>query len=125
MLWGESLGGGVAVALAAERDVSAVILEAPFTSAADIAFSAYPFIPVRLLMKDQIRSDEKIGQVKAPVLIMHGDRDRVVPIRFGERLFARANEPKQFVRFPGGGHEDLDSHNHLKAARDFLAQHLR
>jgi uncharacterized protein len=48
-----------------------------------------------------------------------------VPIRFGEKLFALANEPKQFVRFPGGGHEDLNDHNHLKAARDFLAQHLR
>jgi fermentation-respiration switch protein FrsA (DUF1100 family) len=125
VLWGESLGTGIAVALAAEKDVAAVILEAPFTSTADVAFSAYPFIPVRLLMKDQFRSDERIGKVKAPVLVMHGVRDRVVPFRMGERLFALANEPKQFVRFADGGHEDLDRYDHLAAARAFIAQHLR
>lgn len=125
VLWGESLGSGVAVAIAGEKDVAAVILEAPFTSAADVAFAAYPFLPVSLLMKDQFRSDARIGRVKAPVLIMHGERDRVVPFRQGERLSAMANEPKRFVRFPDGGHEDLDRFDHLKAARDFLAQHLR
>ena len=88
VLWGESLGTGVAVALAAEKDVAAVILEAPFTSTADVAFSAYPFVPVRLLMKDQFRSDERIGKVTAPVLVMHGARDRIVPFRLGEQLFA-------------------------------------
>jgi hypothetical protein len=125
VLWGESLGTGVAVALAGEKDVAAVILEAPFTSTADVAFSAYPFIPVRLLMKDQFRSDDRIGKVKAPVLVMHGARDRVVPFRMGERLYALANEPKQFVRFADGGHEDLDRYDHLAAARAFIAQHLR
>jgi fermentation-respiration switch protein FrsA (DUF1100 family) len=125
VLWGESLGSGVAVALAAEREVAAVVLEAPFTSAADIAFAAYPFLPVSLLMKDQFRSDGRIGKVTAPVLIMHGVRDRVVPFRLGERLYAMANEPKAFVRFPDGDHEDLDRYDHLAAARQFLAQHLR
>ncbi len=125
VLWGESLGTGVAVALAAEKDVAAVILESPFTSAADVAFSAYPFVPVNLLMKDQFRSDDRIGKVKAPVLVMHGARDRVVPYRLGEQLYAMANEPKQFVRFADGGHEDLDRYDHLAAARKFLAEHLR
>jgi fermentation-respiration switch protein FrsA (DUF1100 family) len=125
VLWGESLGTGVAVAIAAEKDVAAVILEAPFTSTADVAFSAYPFLPVRLLMKDQFRSDDRIGKVTAPVLIMHGVRDRIVPFRLGERLFALANEPKQFVRFADGGHEDLDRYDHLAAARKFIAQRLR
>jgi fermentation-respiration switch protein FrsA (DUF1100 family) len=121
VLWGESLGTGVAIAIAGEKDVAAVILEAPFTSAADVAFSAYPFLPVSLLMKDQFRSDARIGRVKAPVLIMHGERDRVVPFRLGERLFAMANEPKRFVRFPDGGHEDLDRYDHLQAARAFMS----
>jgi fermentation-respiration switch protein FrsA (DUF1100 family) len=124
VLWGESLGTGVAVAIAGEKDVAAVILEAPFTSAADVAFSAYPFLPVSLLMKDQFRSDQRIGKVTAPVLIMHGVRDRVVPFRLGERLHAMANEPKQFVRFADGGHEDLDRYDHLAAARKFIAQYL-
>lgn len=125
VLWGESLGTGVAVAIAGEHDVAAVVLEAPFTSAADVAFSAYPFLPVSLLMKDQFRSDGRIGKVTAPVLIMHGARDRVVPFRLGERLFTMANEPKKFVRFADGGHEDLDRFDHLQAAREFLTQHLR
>jgi fermentation-respiration switch protein FrsA (DUF1100 family) len=125
VLWGESLGSGVAVALAAETDVAAIVLEAPFTSAADVAFAAYPFLPVSLLMKDQFRSDARIGKVRAPVLIMHGVRDRVVPFRLGERLYAAANEPKAFVRFPDGDHEDLDRYDHLAAARKFLSQHLR
>jgi fermentation-respiration switch protein FrsA (DUF1100 family) len=125
VLWGESLGTGVAVAIAAEKNVAAVILESPFTSTADIAFATYPFLPVSLLMKDQFHSDERIGKVKAPLLIMHGARDRVVPLRFGEQLFALANEPKQFVRFPDGGHEDLDRYDHLAAARKFLAQYVK
>jgi fermentation-respiration switch protein FrsA (DUF1100 family) len=124
VLWGESLGTGVAVPIAGEKDVAAVILEAPFTSAADVAFTAYPILPVSLLMKDQFRSDARIGKVRAPVLIMHGERDRVVPFRLGERLFALANEPKAFVRFPDGDHEDLDRYDHLAAARKFLAQYL-
>src|SRR4029077_16000949 len=72
--YGESLGSGVAVALAAEHKVGKVILEAPFNSAADIGAAAYPFLPVRLLMHDRFRSDERIGKVTAPVLVLHGAR---------------------------------------------------
>jgi fermentation-respiration switch protein FrsA (DUF1100 family) len=91
--WGESLGSGVAVALASSRKVSRLMLEAPFTSAADVGAGVYWFLPVRLLMKDQFRSDQRIAQVKVPILILHGARDRVVPIGYGERLFSLANEP--------------------------------
>ena len=107
MLWGESLGTGVAVALAAEKPVGRVVLESPFSSAADVGAASYPFVPVRLLMKDQFRSDLRIGKVTAPVLMLHGDRDSVVPIALGERLYALTKAPKRFVRFPGGGHDDL------------------
>ncbi len=101
---GYSIGSGVAVALAAERPVGAVVLYAPFTSAADIARSVYPFLPVGPLMLDQFRSDERIGRVTAPVAIVHGSADRIVPIRFGERLHALAGEPSLFVRLEGEGH---------------------
>ena len=120
VLWGESIGSGVAVALAAERKVGGVILEAPFTSAVDIGAATYPFAPVRLLMKDQFRSDLRIGKIDAPLLIMHGAADRTVPIAFGERLFSLAHEPKQFVRFARGGHNDLDDYGALDTARTFL-----
>jgi uncharacterized protein len=122
VLWGESLGTGVAVALAEKNPVFKIVLEAPFTSTADIAASIYPIVPVRLLMKDQFRSDEKIGNVKAPILVLHGERDGVVPIRFGERLYERITSPKRFVRFPEGGHEWLEKLGSLDVAKKFIAE---
>ena len=121
VLWGESLGTGVAVALASERKVAGVMLEAPFTSAADVGAAAYPFLPVRWVMKDPFRSDLRIGKIAAPILIQHGERDRVVPIAFGERLFALAHDPKRFVRYPDAEHSNLDDHGAAEAVKDFLA----
>jgi fermentation-respiration switch protein FrsA (DUF1100 family) len=118
--WGFSLGTGVAVTLAAEQPVGKLILEAPYTSLADVAASLFPIFPVRLVMKDQFRSDERIARVSAPLLIMHGARDATIPIMFGERLFARAHEPKQFVRFPEGDHNNLDDYGAVETARDFI-----
>src|SRR5262245_34338150 len=121
-LWGESLGGGVAVALAAEQKIGRLILEAPFTSAAEVAQRTYPIFPVRWLMHDQFRSDARIGRVTAPVLILHGERDAVVPFDLGERLAGLITGPKQFVRFAGGGHNDLDSFGATREALRFLEQ---
>jgi fermentation-respiration switch protein FrsA (DUF1100 family) len=120
--FGESLGTGVAVALASERAVGGLILDAPFTSAADVGAAAYPFAPVRWMMKDPFRSERRIAQVSAPVLVLHGERDRVVPIRFGARLFAMAQEPKRMVRFPTGNHVDLDDHGAIDVVKKFLAE---
>ena len=121
VVWGFSLGTGPAVALAAQHDVGALILEAPYTSIADVAAAAYPMFPVRALVKDPFHSDQRIAKVAAPLLVMHGGRDTTVPIRFGMRLFALAHEPKQFVRFDEGGHDNLDSFGALKTARQFIA----
>jgi pimeloyl-ACP methyl ester carboxylesterase len=122
VLWGESLGTGVAVALAADRPVGRVVLEAPFTSAADVGAAVYWFLPVRPLIKDPFRSDLRIGRIAAPLLFLHGERDRVVPIALGERLFGLANEPKQMVRFPDGGHNDLDVYGAQAVAQPFIAE---
>jgi fermentation-respiration switch protein FrsA (DUF1100 family) len=124
VLWGESLGSGVAVALAAEKPVGRVILEAPFTSAAAVAATRYWYLPVRLLMKDQYRSDERIGKVTAPVLILHGMHDHVVPFAMGERMFELTKAPKHIVRFIDGDHEDLDANGALHAVGRFLAGEL-
>ena len=120
VLWGFSLGSGVAVALAAVQPVGRLVLEAPFTSIADIAASLFRLVPVRWLLRDRFRSDERIARVTAPLLIMHGARDATIPIDFGERLFAVAREPKQFVRFPEGGHNDLDAYGATETARHFI-----
>lgn len=121
VVWGESLGTGVAVALAAEQPVGRVLLESPFTSTADVAAAIYFFVPVRLLMQDQFRSDLRVVGVTAPVLVLHGERDVTVPIRFGERLYALIRAPKRFVRLPEAGHNDHDSHGALALVRGFLA----
>jgi hypothetical protein len=118
--WGFSLGTGVAVAIAAEHPVGKLILEAPYTSTVDVAASLFWFVPVRLLMRDPFHSDRRIADVKVPLLIMHGDADPAINIRFGERLFALAHEPKQFVRFSGGGHENLDDFGAIETARHFI-----
>jgi uncharacterized protein len=124
VLWGESLGTGVAVALAAEKPVGRVILEAPFTSAAEVAGLRYWYLPVRLLMKDQYRSDERIEKITAPVLILHGVHDHVVPYAMGERLFEQTKAPKHIVKFLDGDHEDLDARGALHAVGRFLAGDL-
>jgi hypothetical protein len=120
VVWGFSLGTGVAVALAVEQRIGKLILEAPYTSTVDVAASIFWFMPLRLLMRDQFRSDERIVRVKVPLLIMQGANDPAIPIVLGERLFALANEPKQFVRFPGGGHENLGNFGAIEAARQFI-----
>jgi fermentation-respiration switch protein FrsA (DUF1100 family) len=101
---GESLGSGVAVALAARHELGALVLDSPYSSIADVAAATYWFAPVRALLRDPFRNDLLIGSVKAPVLIVHGTKDGVVPIRFGEKLFALANPPKEFWRVEGAAH---------------------
>ena len=120
MVWGFSLGSGVAVALAADQPIGKLILEAPYTSIVDVAAAAFPFLPVRWLIRDQFRSDQRISRVTAPLLIMHGARDATIPIDLGDRLFALAREPKQFVRFPQGAHNDLGSYGAIETARHFI-----
>jgi hypothetical protein len=122
VVWGESLGSGVAVALAAKHPVGRVVLEAPFSSAVDVAARRYPYAPVHWLMKDQFRSDLRIASVAAPVLILHGDRDTVVPIALGQRLYSLVQSPKRFVRIRDGGHEDLGAHGAIEAAKAFISR---
>jgi uncharacterized protein len=126
VIWGESLGTGVAVAIAAEKapekSVARLVLEAPFASAVSVAAAVYPFVPVRFLMKDQFRSDLRIARVTAPALIMHGDADGIIPIRYGQRLFSLIPGKKRMVRFPGGGHNDLDAFGAVGVAMKFIEE---
>ena len=123
VVWGESLGTGVAVAVAESHKISQLVLESPFTSAADVGARGYWFLPVHLLMKDPFHSDERIGKVTVPLLILHGTDDAVVPFALGEKLFAMANEPKRFLRFEGGGHNNLDQFGAQNAIKAFLDWH--
>lgn len=108
VIHGFSLGTGVAVTLASEHPTArALVLEAPYTSTADVAAVSYPWAPVHWLMLDQYRSKDRIGAVRTPVLILHGDADGVVPYSQGRRLYDLAGPPKAFVRMIGSNHNTL------------------
>jgi len=107
VFYGESIGAAMAVQMATEYKPAAMILEAPFTSLADVGVHHYWWLPVRLLARDKYDSISKIKNVHVPLLLIHGEKDRIVPVRFGRRLFAAANEPKQAVYIPEAGHNDL------------------
>lgn len=117
---GESLGTGPAVQLAAANPLGALVLEAPYSAAVDIARAAYPWLPVGLLMKDQFRSRDHIAAVRAPILILHGEDDRVIPPGFGRRLFEAAQDPKTFLSLGPVGHEALFSPATWKAEVAFI-----
>lgn len=107
VLYGESLGTGVAVTLATERPVAAVVLEAPYTSIAELSQYHYWYLPARWLILDPWDSLQRVPNLRAPLLVLHGDRDPTVPVRYGRRLFAAAPEPKEMLEIEGGGHVDL------------------
>lgn len=111
VLYGESLGSGVAVQMALEIQPPIMILESPFTSAVDVAKGAYPFLPVEYMMWDRYENLNKIGQIKTALLIVHGDEDNAVPHRLGKALYEAANHPKEFVSINGGAHNDLYEHH--------------
>ena len=104
VLFGESLGTGVAVQVAAVRAVAGLILDSPYTSLADVAQRRLPYLPVRLLMWDAYDSLARIKDIHVPLLVIHGDQDRTVPFDLGQRLFEAAVEPKQMLVLPGRGH---------------------
>ena len=104
ILYGESLGTGVATELASKNNFGGIILESPFTSMADAAKIYYPYLPVNLLLRDRYDSESKINDIKTPILIMHGKMDNIVQQKMGLELFEKANNPK-FSYFP-----DEDDH---------------
>ena len=121
VLWGESLGSALALAVAAEKPVGHLVLEAPFTSAADVGAHHFWFVPVRLFMKDQFRSDLRASKVTAPVLVVHGENDTIVPMTLGKRLYGLIQAPERFVRVAGAGHNDLGVRA-VAAAKRFIAE---
>jgi fermentation-respiration switch protein FrsA (DUF1100 family) len=120
VLMGESIGGAVAVDLAAGDGARALILESTFTSLPDMAAYHYPWLPVRWAMRTRLDSLGKISGYHGPLLMAHGTADRIVPIQFGRRLFAAANEPKQLIVLPGHDHNDGMTRQYYDAVGKFL-----
>jgi len=119
IVFGESLGTGVAVRLAADRKVAGIILDAPYTSAVDIGAAAYPFLPVRVLLTDRYETTRHIAKVKAPLLVLHGALDQVIPVAMGREVARLANEPKRLVIFPDGYHT-VDGEEPIRAMRAWI-----
>jgi pimeloyl-ACP methyl ester carboxylesterase len=114
--WGVSLGTGMAVHIARERPVAGVILLAPYDRLAEVAAGHYPFLPVRFLMRNDIDSLSKAPATDAPVLIIHGDADGVIPADHSRALADRWAGASERVVLPGVGHDDLWTHPETRAA---------
>ncbi len=121
--WGRSIGGAVAVQLAADVGARGIILERTFTSLPDVAARHYPWLPVRRLMRNQFNSLARIGEFRGPLLQSHGTHDEIVPFVLGKQLFdAAASERKQFVPMPGVTHNGPNTKDYYTELHLFFEQ---
>ena len=118
---GRSLGGAVAVDLAADG-ARGLVLESTFTSMPEVAHTMLPWLPVRTVMRTQLNSLAKIPNYHGPLLQSHGTGDRLIPYGMGWQLFLAANEPKQFIPIRGGDHNDPQSDEYYAALFAFLSR---
>lgn len=123
IFFGRSLGSAVAVELAVKEKCRALILETPFTSIKEMGKKLYPYLPFTIFLRTKYNTLSKIGNIKVPTLIMHGDKDELVPIEQGKILFEKANEPKEFYTIPGAMHNDthiVGGEEYFDVIRDFV-----
>ena len=123
--FGESLGAAVAVGLAVERPPAALVLRSPFTSLADVGRVHYPWLPVGRVLIDRYPSIDRIGSLSAPLLVIAGDRDDIVPESLSKRLYEAAPDPKRYLLVPGAGHNDpelIDGRRMLDEVGRFLSE---
>ena len=119
ILYGESLGTGVAVEVAQNKNYAGIILESPYTSMVNVGKKHYPFFPVRFLLKDKFENYKKITNISVPVLIIHGKIDKIVPFAMGKKMYQLANEPKFFYSQEYGDHMVDYDEKLLSALRKF------
>ncbi len=121
IIYGESIGSGVAVEMAKEQPVFGIVLQGAYTSVADMAAQTYWLLPgIYYLVRDPLDSLSKIAQVHCPILIIHGDQDNVIPIEQGKKLAAAATSRMQFVTVPGAGHVNISDQLIIKSMHDFF-----
>jgi uncharacterized protein len=118
--YGESLGTAVATRLSLQREVQALVLEAPFSSAVDVGKLLWKGLPLGLIMVDQYRTIDRIGEVTVPLFIIHGGRDVIIPLDQARRVHHAANEPKRLVVVPQAGHNDLYDRGAFEKVHGFL-----
>lgn len=121
IFYGESLGTGIAVRMAATTPPRLLVLQSPYISVAARAAEIYYYVPVQWLIHDRFESLDYLKQVHAPVLILHGETDTVIPITQGRAMLAAANAPKKGIFFPHVGHMDFPTADVIAAMREMLA----
>ena len=120
ILYGESLGTGVAVEIGQTNKFNSIILESPYTSMIKAAKIYYPYLPVKFLLKDKYDSEKKIKNIKTPILIMHGKKDNIIPFYMGKKLFETANKPKKFLQIEEDDHMLSFNDNLLLEIKNFI-----
>ncbi len=120
IIYGESLGTGVATETAQNKNFAGIILESPFTSMIDAGKDKYPYLPVSLLLKDKYESNKKLKNINIPILIMHGKVDNLVPFHMGQKMYEMANEPKYSYFSEYDDHMMEYNQNLLNALKDFI-----
>ena len=123
IIYGESLGTGVATPVAVARDIAGLVLEAPFTGAVDVAEERYPYLPIRPFMHDKWETIRVINRINVPLLIIHGAKDKVIPVRHGKTLFAAASHPKDILIIEDAGHTRLFRLGAWTRVKDFINTH--
>ena len=123
ILYGESLGTGVAVEIGQTNKFNSIILESPYTSMIKAAKIYYPYLPVKFLLKDKYESEKKIKNIKIPILIMHGKKDDIVPFYMGKKLFEIANKPKKFLQIEEDDHMLSFNDSLLLEIKNFINKH--
>jgi hypothetical protein len=120
ILYGESLGAAVAIEIAKDKNFSGIILESPFTSMIEMGKVYYPYLPVRLLLKDKFDNQSKIKSINSPILVMHGRKDKIVPFYMGKKIYDLANKPKYSYFIDFDEHMMSFDLNLIKAIETFI-----
>ena len=120
IIYGESLGTAIATEIAQNKKYAGVILESPFTSMINLGKKYYPFFPVSFLLKDKFESYKKINKISVPILIIHGEVDKIVPYSMGKKMYELANQPKFFHSQEYGDHMVEYDKKLLLALRQFI-----
>lgn len=120
IVYGESIGSGIAVQLAASRPAAALVLDAPYTSIVDVGAMHYPYLPARLMMRDRYETLKHLQNVTVPVLVIHGERDAVIPVEMGRKVAASAPGPARIVTFPEAGHSDHHLYGSFEAVNAWI-----
>jgi len=124
-VYAHSLGTAVAIRLASEREISAAVLESPFDSILAVAQDRFPFFPVRYFLRHKFESYKHIGKINAPIMIVHGNKDIVIPIKHAKNLLTYASPKTRFIEIENAGHNNLVDFGSEEIAIEFLSEYLK